>query len=130
MSAINSFRDLIVWQKSMKLAERCYRAARGLGREDQFALGNQLRKSCVSVPSNVAEGFGRHFRPAYINHLWIANGSNNELQTQVELGGRVQVIPEPDAEAIIAEAEEVGRMIRGLALSLERLPPADRRSVR
>ena len=126
MPSINSFRDLVVWQKSMSLAERCYRISRRLGRDDQVSLGHQLRKSCVSVPSNIAEGFGRHFRPTYINHLWIANGSNNELQTQLELGRRVEVITEVEADALIANAEEVGRMLRGLVGSLERVAPRER----
>ena len=79
MGDIHSFRDLMVWQKAMRLAEHCYRLSKRFGRDDQAVLGFELRKSCVSVPSNIAEGFGRHYTPAYINHLWIANGSNNEL---------------------------------------------------
>ncbi len=123
MSDITSFRDLIVWQKSMALAERCYRISKRLRRDDQFVLGSELRRTCVSVPSNIAEGFGRHFTSAYINHLWIAKGSNNELQTQLELAGRVTAIGPSDVEVLIADAEEVGRMIRGLIASLERASP-------
>jgi four helix bundle protein len=60
MAKINSFRDLLVWQKSMSLAERCYRLTKRFPRDDQAVLGYEIRKSCVSVPSNIAEGFGRH----------------------------------------------------------------------
>jgi four helix bundle protein len=120
MATLTSFRELLVWQKSMNLAERCYHASRRFGRDDQMVLGFALRKSSVSVPSNIAEGFGRHFTPTYINHLWIANGSNNELQTQVDIGHRVKIVSEPEASAMIADAEEVGRMLRGLVASLER----------
>ena len=63
MSKIESFRDLLVWQKSMNLAERCYRISKRFPREDQLVLGYESRKSCVSVPSNIAEGFGRHYTP-------------------------------------------------------------------
>jgi len=117
---ISSFRDLHVWQKSMQLAERCYRISRGFRREDQLVLGHEIRKSCVSVPSNIAEGFGRHHTAEYIHHLRFSNGSNNELQTQIEIGKRVEIVTEEDAAAIIADAEEVGRMLHGLVASLGR----------
>ena len=120
MATLTSFRELLVWQKSMNLAEHCYRMSKRFGRDDQMVLGFAMRKSSVSVPSNIAEGFGRHFTPAYINHLWIANGSNNELQTQVEIGHRVRIVSEPEAAAIIADADEVGRMLRGLVASRDR----------
>ena len=118
MGEIKSFRDLMVWQKAMRLAERCYRLTKRFGRDDQAVLGFELRKSCVSVPSNIAEGFGRHY---------IANGSNNELQTQLEVGQRVEIVHPSEAERMIADAEEVGRMLRGLVGSLERPTPPDRR---
>ena len=124
MSDIKSFRDLLVWQKSMNLAERCYRLSKRFSRDDQLVLGFQIRKSCVSVPSNIAEGFGRHYTPEYIKHLRIAKGSNNELQTQVELGCRTQIVGEDDAATMKADAEEVGRMLHGLIAALERSGPA------
>ena len=117
---ICSFRDLLVWQKSMKLAERCYRISKGFRRDDHAVLGYEIRKSCVSVPSNIAEGFGRHHTAEYIHHLRYSNGSNNELQTQVEIGRRLGMITEEDAAATIADAEEVGRMLHGLIASLGR----------
>ena len=120
MATIDSFRDLLVWQKAMQLAEHCYRTSKRFPREDQMVLGFEIRKSAVSVPSNIAEGFGRHYTAAYINHLWVANGSDNELQTQIELGNRVGLVTEQEAATIIANAEEVGRMLRGLVRSLER----------
>jgi four helix bundle protein len=119
-ASLMSFRELLVWQKAMSIAERCYRMSKRFGRDDQLVLGFELRKSCVSVPSNIAEGFGRHYTAAYVNHLWIANGSNNELQTQLEVGRRVEVVTEKEAETIIVDSEEVGRMLRGLVGSLER----------
>ena len=120
MATLTSFRELLVWQKAMSLAERCYRMSKKFSRDDQLVLGYQLRKACVSIPSNIAEGFGRHYTPAYINHLRIANGSSNELQTQIELGQRAGIVSEQEAQTMIADAEEVGRMLRGLVNSLER----------
>ncbi len=85
-----------------------------------MVLGNEIRKSCVSIPSNIAEGFGRHHTLEYIHHLRFSNGSNNELQTQVELGRRVEIVSEEEATVLIADAEEVGRMLHGLIGSLTR----------
>jgi four helix bundle protein len=119
MTKLTSFRELLVWQKAMN-AEHCYRLSRAFGRDDQAVLGFEIRKSCVSIPSNIAEGFGRHYTAAYVNHLWIANGSSNELQTQVAIGHRVGIVSEVEAASIIADAEEVGRMLTGLVRSLER----------
>jgi four helix bundle protein len=120
MSRISSFRDLLVWQKAMILAEDCYRLSKRLPRDDQMVLGYQIRKSCVSVPSNIAEGFGRHSTPEYIHHLRFSKGSVNELQTQVELAKRLQIVTNAEATAIIADAEETGRMLNGLVNALRR----------
>jgi four helix bundle protein len=120
MAKINSFRELLVWQKSMDVAERSYLISRRFKREDQIALGHEIRRSGVSVPSNIAEGFGRHHTAEYVHHLWFANGSNNELQTQLEIGQRVKIVSVNEAQTLIAEAEEVGRMLRGLVASLGR----------
>jgi four helix bundle protein len=83
---INSFRDLLVWQKGIDLAVRCYELVRRFPRIDQTVLGYQIRKSSLSIPSNIAEGHARHSTQGYINHLSIASGSDAELQTQLEVG--------------------------------------------
>jgi four helix bundle protein len=119
MSDIKSFRDLIAWQKAMDLAEHCYLRSLRFPSIHQYSLGSEIRKSSVSIPSNVAEGKGRHYTAAYINHLWYANGSDCELQTQLELARRVRVITEMELAAFIADAEEVSKIIQGLANSLE-----------
>ena len=64
----------------------------------------------MSIPSNIAEGFGRHYTPEYIRHLRISNGSSNELQTQLEMSKRVEIIKAEEAAILIADAEEIGRM--------------------
>ena len=120
MAKITSYRELLVWQKSMNIAERCYAVSRDFRRDEQQVLGFQIRKSCVSVPSNIAEGFGRHHTGEYIHHLQFANGSNNELRTQIELGRRLKMVSDQEAEALIADSEEVGRMLQGLINALRR----------
>ena len=119
MPKINSFRELFVWQKAIDLAVRTYKTAQRLPKGEQQVLGYQLRKSALSIPSNIAEGFSRHSRPSYIQHLWIAHGSGAELETQVEVGRRVELIDPRSSEMLIADAQEIGRMLNGLVSSLE-----------
>ena len=104
----------------MALAEGGYRFSKRLPRDDQLVLGHQIRKSCVSVASNIAEGFGRHSTAEYIHHLRFSKGSVNELQTQIELARRLQIATEAEAATMISDAEEVGRMLNGLVNSLRR----------
>ena len=120
MPSINSFRDLLVWQKSVDLAVKCHLVAKRLPRDEQPALGYQIRKSSLSMPSNVAEGFSRHSTAFYVQHLWTAHASGAELETQLIVGTRIGVVKELEAEALITDAAEVGRMINGLVRSLER----------
>jgi four helix bundle protein len=126
MSTINSFRELILWQISMDLAVQCYSLARKFPRVEQEVLGYQIRKSAVSLPSNIAEGFSRHSTAFYVQHLWTAHGSGAELETQIALGRRLFLVAETDANVLTARAQEVGRMINGLVQSLERSRKAGR----
>jgi four helix bundle protein len=120
MSTIRTFRQLILWQKAMDLAVRCYSLARRFPRSEHEVLGYQIRKSAMSIPSNVAEGFSRHSTAFYLQHLWTAHASGAELETQLELGRRIGIVSEEDADRLIADAQEVGRIINGLVRSLER----------
>jgi four helix bundle protein len=70
----------------------------------QDVLGYQIRKSAVSMPSNVAEGLSRHSTAFYIQHLWTAHASGAELETQLEIGRRIEIVSERDAETLIADA--------------------------
>ena len=114
---IQSFRDLSVWQKAMKLAERIYATSEGLPRHEAFGLTSQIRRAAVSIPSNIAEGKGIGGQ-SYVRHLRIALGSEAELQTQIELASRLKMLSAADADRLLSEASEVGRMLRGLLASL------------
>jgi four helix bundle protein len=120
MPTIHSFRELVVWQKSMDLAVRCHLAAKRFPRDEQPALGYQIRKSALSIPSNVAEGFSRHSTASYVQHLWTSHASGAELESQLEVAQRIEIVTERDAAALIADAQELGRMLNGLVRSLER----------
>jgi len=75
------------------------------------------------MSSNIAEGFARHSTASYVQHLWTAHASGAELQSQLTVGTRIEIVSEADAATLIADAEEVGRMIHGLVRSLQRTRP-------
>jgi four helix bundle protein len=81
----NSFRDLIVWQKSMQLTVVIYGLTKAFPRDELYGLTSQIRRAAVSLPSNIAEGHGRLGTSEYRQFLGIARASNFELQTQLEL---------------------------------------------
>ena len=82
---IISFKELIVWQKSMLLTKEVYKMCKELPKEKLFAISSQMRRSAVSVLSNIAEGYGRRNKKEYLQFLGIANGSACELETQLIL---------------------------------------------
>ncbi len=106
-----SFRDLQVWQKSMQLTIAIYRLTKDFPREELYGLTSQIRRSAVSVPSNIAEGQGRLNIAEFRQFLGIARGSTCELQTQLEIARALQF----GNPALIDEADslshEVGKMI-------------------
>ena len=119
MTPIHNFTDLKVWQRSMDLVVDVYRLTDGYPKSERFALSHQTRKSVVSIPSNIAEGFCRGSELAYINHLNIALGSEGELFTQLECGRRLGFAKDPRLEKYFDDLSQVGKMMRGLVKSLE-----------
>ncbi len=115
---IRSFRDLIVWQKAMQLRRLVYAIVRGLPPEERFALGVQLRKASVSVPSNIAEGHARQARNDYRQFLSMAGGSLAEIETQLEIANEENYTGEDAFRAALGLANEVGRMISAIIRTL------------
>lgn len=118
-STIKSYRDLQVWQLAMKLAQLCYEHTAHFPARETYGLASQIRRAAVSVASNIAEGHGRRTLQAYLNHLSIALGSQSELETQIELSRRLNLLPEESAEEILQMPGRVGRMLHRLIQSLE-----------
>lgn len=116
MSQIKTFRDLIAWQKSMDLAMLVYRNTRSMPVEEKFGLTVQMRRAAVSVPSNIAEGYGRQSRADYVKYLRIARGSLMELMTQLELVEKLGMINQDPAR--LSLLEETDRVLQGLIKSL------------
>ena len=122
--SIKSFRDLVAWQRGMTLAEQIYSLTRKFPPSERYGMSFQLRKATTSIPSNIAEGHQKPTR-SYLYHLNIALGECNEAQTQLELSYRVGLAPESTVKPILADADEVGRLVRGLLNSVERRSQSD-----
>jgi four helix bundle protein len=117
MARVNTFRDLVAWQKGMALARLVYIATRRMPKTEQFGMTMQMRRAVVSVPSNIAEGFGRQSRLELLKFLRIARGSLNEVSTQLQLVYDLEMLDCDDQiEAMIRETD---RVLQGLIRSLE-----------
>ncbi len=118
---VKCYQELQVWQKAMSFVEAVYRVTHGFPKEEQFGLVSQLRRAAVSVPSNIAEGQGRHTTQAFLQHLSIASGSLQEVETQVMLAYRLGYIAQPQQDELLVASSEVSRMLKGLQKSLKNL---------
>jgi len=105
------FEKLVVWQRSKCLAVRIYREFAGCG---DFGFKDQITRSALSVPSNIAEGMERYSEREKVRFLWIAKASNAELRTQIIIGRDIAYIAEPLAENWIMETRELSKMLYGL----------------
>ena len=117
---VKCYRDLIAWQKAMLLVAEVYRLTAGFPREEVYGLKSQLRRASVSVPSNIAEGHGRATRGEYVQFLCHARGSLCELETQIILSQELGYVTQEQEREALARADEVGRILNGVILSLER----------
>ena len=111
---MNNYKELIVWQKSMALVEVVYKLTTSFPDEEKFGITTQMRRSAVSIPSNIAEGAGRNSKKEFKNFLGIANGSLNELFTQLELSNRLGFSEEDDLKNVLSLANEIQKMIYAL----------------
>jgi four helix bundle protein len=117
MTAKN-YRDLIVWQKAFELALAIYAETACFSAEEKYGISSQLRKAGVSIPSNIAEGEGRHSRNEFRHFLSIAHGSLREAETQVLLTEALGYMKKDQSSRIMSLASEVERLINGLSRSL------------
>lgn len=118
---VNSFKDLLVWQKSMILVELCYKVTGQLPLQERYAIANQIIRACVSIPSNIAEGYKRNGRAEYVQFCGIASGSAAELETQLIIVSKVypQVTCIND---VINSVAEVQKMLYALIKGLKANP--------
>ncbi len=117
---LTSYKELKVWQKAYQLCLEIYKMTRAFPKEEQYNLTSQIRRAAVSIPSNIAEGYGRNTTPNYIRSLHIAYGSICELETQVMLAGDLEYLPVKAVEKSREDIREVERMLKALIASLEK----------
>ena len=116
---VRSFRQLMVWEEAVQLSVLVHKTAAALPPDHRFELGREMRRSSISVPSNVAEGFNRHSRRAYRSHIAIALGSDAELETQLEIARRLDMIGDATVADVFHRCALVGRLLQGLWRSLK-----------
>ncbi len=116
--AVQSYRQLIAWQKAMELVEAIYTATDAFPRDELFGLTSQIRRAAVAVPSNIAEGQGRESTKDFIRFLSIAYGSLMEVETQILIADMRKYVSEADSHNLLNRSAEVGRLINGLSRSL------------
>lgn len=115
-----SYRDLETWREAMNLVETCYRLAAALPSDEKFGLASQIRRAAVSIPANIAEGYGRVHRGDYVHHLSIAGGSLAELETLLTIAGRLRMLSREDLMPAWEQAQRVARLLTRLRQSLQK----------
>ncbi len=116
---MKSYRDLIVWQKSMNLVTLIYILVLELPENEKYGLTPQIKRSAISIPSNIAEGYGRNYRKDYSRFLQIARGSLFENQTQLEIAVNLDFIKAENLNEIKELSIEVEKMLNSLIKKLE-----------
>ncbi len=111
---MKSYRDLIVWQKSMEMVTLVYKLLDNFPDNEKFGLISQLKRSSVSIASNIAEGYGRNYSKDYARFLQIARGSLYEMQTQLQIAVNLKFVSEEDIESIENLSIEIEKMLNTL----------------
>jgi four helix bundle protein len=115
---MKTYRDLIIWQKSIMLVTKIYSITSSFPKDELFALTSQLKRSAVSIPSNISEGYGRKHRKEFSRFLQISRGSLYELQTQLEIAGNLEFLQQIALQDLLALCNEIERMLNKLISNL------------
>ena len=119
MAKIERYEDLIAWQKAYAIVLSVYEVTNSFPNDERYGLTQQIRRAAVSIPSNIAEGFGRFSRPDYLRFLDIARGSTYELETQMKIAHGLGYA---DDKHLMDKIEELERVLNGLIRSLRNKP--------
>ena len=117
--SIQNYKDLIVWQKAMDLAEQIHRLSKAFPKEELYGLTSQIRRAAVSVPSNIAEGHARQSTAEFRNFLSIAQGSVAEVETQQLLAQRFEYLTPVQAQPAEQLISEIAKMLHSLRAKLK-----------
>ena len=115
---VESYKNLIVWQKAMDLVTAVYRITANFPREEIYGLSSQIKRAAVSIPSNIAEGSRRSSKKDFRNFLLVAFGSGSELETQLEIAKRLSFVTPNDSALAENLLSEVMKMINKLSDSM------------
>jgi len=115
---LNSYKELIVWQKSMELVKEIYFLTKEFPKSEIFGLTSQMRRAAISIPSNIAEGFNRRHKKEFTQFISIAFGSGAELETQILLSESLKYGKEEDLKKCDALLCEVMKMLNKLIANL------------
>lgn len=115
---IKSYKDLLIWQKGVVLVTQVYTLTANFPKAEIYGITDQMRRAAVSVPSNIAEGFGRNTRPEMIRFADIAQGSIYELETQVIISRNLDYLSQDKFEALAAMITELSVMLQSFAYNL------------
>ena len=115
---INSFKDLKIWQKGMEIVSDIYILSKKFPKEELFSLTSQLRRSAISIPSNIAEGFKRFHNKEYKQLLFITLGSCAELETQIIISKELKYIDENEEAKLVEKLDHICRMTSSLIKKL------------
>ena len=116
---INSYKDLLVWQRGMDLVEDVYNFTKKLPDAEQFGLVSQLRRASVSIPSNIAEGYGRQSTGSYKQFLSISRGSLLEVETQILLCIRLKYFDSEESGFLLDKIESLNKMLSSLIAKIK-----------
>ena len=111
---MGTYRDLLAWQKGIQLAKAVYQLTANYPSDERFGLTNQMRRCSISIPSNIAEGFGRGSDKELVQFLYISLGSSNELNTQLTISYELSYITEGEFSEIGRLNDEVNKMLQSL----------------
>lgn len=111
---MRTYRDLVVWQKSMDLVTFAYKTTKIFPKEELYGITSQIRRCAVSIPSNIAEGYARKSTPDYLRFLRVSNGSLFEFQTQIEIAFNLEYIDNQQFDKLFKASREIERMLSSL----------------
>lgn len=111
---MKSYKELTVWQKSITLCEKIYRITESFPKHELYGLTSQIRRSCVAVPSNIAEGQRRGHKAEYVQFLRIAYGSASELETQLLIANNIGYLSKEKYQELNNLLEEILKMLNKL----------------
>ena len=112
-------KDLKIWNRALDLATNVYKATEDFPKEERYGITSQIRRSAVSIPSNIAEGAGRNGKGEFRQFLGIANGSSYELQTQLIISNRLELLDDKTVAPLLNEIDQLQKMNYNLQLTLK-----------